>query len=182
MNETSELGRRIRQKRKEKDFSLSKLAEEIECTPSFLSQVERGKAEPSITSLRKISRALNVPMFYFLLDANKHSPVVKKDERKILTFPTHLTFELLSPDLKRQLEVIHAELEPGCYTCEQPLAHPGEECTVVLEGKMKIQIGDKFYELDQGDSIYYYASIPHKIISIGEEDLVFISAITPPNF
>ncbi|SJZ91499.1 helix-turn-helix domain-containing protein [Selenihalanaerobacter shriftii] len=182
MDKKKELGRRVREKRKERDLSLAKLADKVGCTSSFLSQVERGMADPSITSLRKIAQALNVPIFYFLLDSNEHSPVVRKNERKVLAFPSNLTFELLSPDLQRDLEVIYASLEPGAYTCEEPLSHPGEECTLVLEGKMEIKIGDESYQLDAGDSVYYYSSIPHKITSTGKKDLVFVSAITPPDF
>ena len=108
---------------------------------------------------------------------------MRKDERRILNFPgSHLTFELLSPDLNREMEVIEATLEPGAETSEEPLNHLGEECTIVLQGEMYIKIGDQEYELEKGDSIYYKASLAHKIKSIGEVDLRFISAITPPNF
>lgn len=177
------LGERIRKKRQERGLSLSQLALRTDLTASFLSQVERDLAEPSITSLRKIADALNVPIFYFLMDPRDHSPVVRRSERKVLNFPrSHLTFELLSPDLNRQMEVIMARLDPGTSTSEMPLPHPGEECVVVLEGKMVITIGEEEYELEQGDSIYYFSGIPHKITSVGQKALVFVSAITPPAF
>ncbi len=140
-------------------------------------------AEPSITSLRKIAEALEVPLFYFLLDPESYSPVVKKGDRRTLRFPkSHLSFELLSPDLNRQMEVTMATLEPGTRTCEEPLAHPGEECVVVLRGAMDIDIGDESYHLEEGDSIYYYGAVPHRITSVGRESLVFLSATTPPAF
>jgi len=177
------LGKKIREKRREQGKILSELAALTGLTASFLSQVERDVAEPSITSLRKIAEALDVPIFYFLLDSDGYSPVVRKDSRKTLKFPrSHLAFELLSPDLNRQMEVMMATLKPGTSTCEEPLAHPGEECTVVLQGAMDIQVGDERYHLEEGDSIYYYCAIPHKITSVGNKDLVFISAITPPEF
>lgn len=164
-------------------MSLRQLSEKTALTPSFLSQVERDLAEPSITSLRRISEALDVPIFFFLLDADEHNPVVRVQERKVLNFPrSHITFQLLSPDLSRKMEVITARLAPGACTCDELLGHAGEECTVVLEGKMQIIIGEDEYVLDPGDSIYYYSSIPHKIASVGDEDLVFISCITPPAF
>jgi len=53
---------------------------------------------------------------------------------------------------------------------------------LVIQGQMKIQIGEDIHILAEGDSIYYFSSIPHKIWSMGQEDLVFISAITPPAF
>ena len=177
------LGQKIRQKRIEKNMSLTELAEKIERTPSFLSQIERGLAEPSITSLRKISDALNVPIFYFLLDTHENNPVVRRNERKILNFPeSHLTFELISPDLNRKMEIMQASLEPGASTCDVPLAHPGEECMLVIQGRMKVEIGEEEYYLDEGDSIYYYSMIPHKVTSVGEIDLIWISAMTPPAF
>ncbi len=181
--ENEKLGKKLRKMRKSQAMSLAELAKEIGKTSSYLSQVERGLAEPSITALREISRALDVPMFYFLVDNEKHNDVVRFKERKGLQFPgSHLKFELISPDLNHQMEMIEARLEPGASTCEAPLSHPGEECTLVVNGKMRIQVGDVFHDLGPGDSIYYKASIPHKLTSIGEEDLVFISSITPPNF
>jgi len=183
MGDNKKLGHRIRTKRKDRGLSLNQVAEKINKTSSYLSQVERGLAEPSITALREIAKALEVPIFYFLIEEENHNSVVRKSERRKLNFPgSHLTFELLSPDLNRDMEIIEATLEPGAETSEDPLNHLGEECTVVLKGKMYIKIGDKEYNLEEGDSIYYKASLPHKIRSTGEEDLQFISAITPPNF
>jgi len=177
------LGEKIRRKRCEKNLSLKDLAEKIGLTASFLSQVERELAEPSITSLRKIAEALDVPIFYFLLDNENHSPVVRKNERKVLRFPsTHLTYELLSPDLNRQMEVLIAKLDPGAAGGEERSTHPGEECILVLEGKMEIMIGEDTYYLEEGDSIYYFSSIPHSLKNCGDSQLVFLSAITPPRF
>lgn len=178
-----EIGNRIRKMRQSKDLSLTQLADEVGKTSSHLSQIERGLAESSITTLREIAKALDVPMLYFLDDHNKHNTVVRKEERKTLKFAkSHITVDLLSPGLNHQMEMIEASLEPGASTCEPPLPHQGEECTVVIKGKMKIQVGEESYILEEGDSVYYTASIPHKITNIGDGEMVFISAITPPNF
>lgn len=177
------IGAKIREKRKEMGLSLKELAEKTQLTPGFLSQIERDLAEPSITSLRKIAEALGVAVFYFLMNDFQKNPVVKKGQGQILNFRnSHLNYELLTPDLNRQLEMFKAELEPGAVTCEEPLSHPGEEVTHVLQGQMWIKIGEDEYTLDEGDTIYYFGSIPHKIESIGKENLIFISTITPPEF
>lgn len=183
MNKNERLGSKLRKMRKTQNMSLAQLAEKIGKTSSYLSQVERGLAEPSITALREISQALDVPMFYFLVENEKHNAVVRKEERKELSFPKSKSkVELISPDLNHQMEMIQVSLEPGESTVDVPLSHQGEECTLVLEGKMEILIGEDKYELEPGDSIYYIASIPHRIVSVGEQELVFVSAITPPNF
>ena len=178
------LGSKIRKMRISKKINLTAFAKKIGKTPSYLSQVERGRASPSITALREISKALDVPVFYLLIDdGGRQSAIVRKNERKVFQFPkSHLTYELLSPDLSDQIEVIRTRIEPGATTSSKPLSHKGEEYTLVMEGKMKIQVGDKFFVLEEGDSIYYFASIPHKITSIGDKDLIIISAITPTSF
>lgn len=183
MEANLKMGEKIRNIRKTQGLSLSVLADKIGKTSSYLSQVERGLAEPSITALREISKALKVPIFYFLIEDQKHNAVVRKEDRKVLRFPgSNLTFELISPDLDHDIEMIEARLKPGASTLDKPLSHNGEEVSIVVEGEMEITIGSERYELSKGDSIYYNANLPHKITSIGDEDLVFISAITPPNF
>ncbi|WP_105617447.1 cupin domain-containing protein [Vallitalea okinawensis] len=177
------LGEKIRQKRNEINMSMKELALKTGLTPGFISQVERELAEPSITSLRKIADALEVAVFYFFVDEVNDNRVVKKGERQSLKFPgSHLSYQLLSPDLNRQMEMFLASLEPGAITCEEPLSHKGEEVIHVLKGTMWIKIGKDEYTLQEGDTIYYFASIPHKIINTGNEQLEFISTITPPQF
>ncbi|MDF2569560.1 MAG: MerR family transcriptional regulator [Sporomusa sp.] len=176
-------GSRIRSKRQEKKLTIRELAEAAGITTGFLSQIERGLAEPSITSLRKIAHCLSVPMFYFLMDDIHSNLIVRKDERKVIKLGNgDVVFELLSPDLSRNIEMTIGRLRPGAVTCDEPLTHYGEENLIVTEGTMKIQIGDDYYDLQEGDSIYYLSSVPHKIWNTGDGQLVFISAITPPEF
>lgn len=177
------LGEKIRQRRNELNMSIKDLAEKTGLTSGFISQIERELAEPSITSLRKIAEVLGVAVFHFFIDEANTSRVVRKGERQSHRFPnSHLSYELLSPDLNRQMEMFMACLEPGAETSEEPLSHIGEEVIHVLEGTMWIQIGKDEYTVKQGDTIYYFSSIPHKIINIGKDNLLFISTITPPRF
>ncbi|MEA2087488.1 MAG: XRE family transcriptional regulator [Candidatus Caldatribacteriota bacterium] len=183
MVENKRLGNKIRKLRISKGMNLTAFAKKIDKTPSYLSQIERGVASPSIMALREIAKALNVPMFHFLIDDRKQSIIVRKNKRKVLQFPkSHLTYELLSPDASHRIQMIRTQIKVGASSCSKPLSHESEECTLVMEGKMKIEIGDDFFVLEEGDSIYYVASIPHKITSVGDKDLVIVSASTPTNF
>jgi len=177
------LSKKIRAKRTEKNMSLKELAEKTGLTASFLSQVERGFAEPSITSLRQIAKALDVPIFYFLIDEQRPNPVVRKNERKILKLPkSHLSYELLSPDLNRKMEIMIGRLDVGASSVDGFSTHPGEECIYVIQGSMKVVVGEEEYVLEEGDSIYYFAEMPHRLENCGDVELVFLSAITPPRF
>ncbi|HWR30595.1 MAG TPA: cupin domain-containing protein [Negativicutes bacterium] len=177
------LGERIREKRQELKLTIRELAEGAGLTPGFLSQVERNLTEPSITSLRKISLILGVPIFYFLMEHQPAGMIVRKGERKVVSVGgSGVVFELLSPDFDRTIEMIIGRVEPGAVTCEEPLAHYGEENLLVTQGEMKIQVGEETFVLEEGDSILYRSSLPHKIWNLGENELVFVSAISPPAF
>jgi transcriptional regulator with XRE-family HTH domain len=62
----SKLGFKLKKKRLEKGLSLRELGRRTELTASFLSQVERGKTNVSLESLRRIADKLSVPLLYFL--------------------------------------------------------------------------------------------------------------------
>lgn len=177
------IGQRIRNKRKEMGYNLQDLADKTSLTPGFISQIERDMSEPSISSLRKIAEALNVAMFYFLIEESEAKAVVRKEDRqRVRVKNSDMSYQLLSPDLNRKIELIMGELDVNAMTSDQPQAHAGEEVIFVLEGRMWIKVADDEHTLEAGDTIYYLGSMPHLIKNIGTQKLVFISAITPPLF
>lgn len=177
------LGERIRRKREELGLSLRELAERTDLTASFLSQIERDLADPSIKSLRRIAEALGVPVFYFLAEEEDHSPVVRRHQRKKLTLPRpQVTYELLTPDLNRKLEMFIGRIHPSQGNIAQPMPHTTEECLLVLEGRLRVDLTEGSFELEEGDSIYFDGSRLRGIRALGDKEAVFISAITPATF
>ncbi len=59
------IGEKVRKIRKKKNISQEELAWKIGKSPNFIGLIERGKKRPSIETLRKISRVLNVPLKTF---------------------------------------------------------------------------------------------------------------------
>jgi transcriptional regulator with XRE-family HTH domain len=84
--ENATLGNRIRKLRISRGINLTAFAKKIGKTPSYLSQIERGMASPSIIALREISKALNVPIFYFLIDDKEQSAIVRKMSAEFYNF------------------------------------------------------------------------------------------------
>jgi transcriptional regulator with XRE-family HTH domain len=176
-----QLGRRIRTLRTERGLTLTGLAARVGITRSFLSSVERGVAYPSLVVLRSIAAALEVPVFLLFTAPEANGMVVRKGSRKVIRPPgAPVSYELVSPDLRRKIEMIIVRLKPGLDSAA--MAHEGEECALVLGGRVAITVGDVEYELDEGDSIYYDSGLPHKARALGDEPAEIVSAITPPNF
>lgn len=177
----AELGRRIREFRTERGLTLAGLASRVGVTRSFLSSVERGIAYPSILVLRSIAAALGLPVFLLFTGRESNGLVVRKGQRKMIRQPNApYSYELVSPDVQHRMEMIIMRLRPGADPA--PLAHEGEECALVLKGRVIITIGGIDYELNEGDSIYYNSGLPHRAKVVGTEEAEVVSAITPPSF
>ena len=176
-----QLGRRIRSLRTERGLTLAGLATRVGITRSFLSGVERGVAYPSLMVLRSLAAALEVPVFLLFTAPETNGMVVRRDARKVIRAPgAPVSYELISPDLRHKMEMILVRLKPGVDS--SAMAHEGEECALVLKGRVVITVADVDYELNEGDSIYYDSGLPHKARAAGDEPAEVVSAITPPNF
>ena len=187
------IGGSIRQHRKARRLTLTELADQCGISPSFLSQIERDQANPSVGTLHTIARALGLTMaaFFEASDGNGDSQsstganaqVVRAEHRKILIYPgSGNRNELLSPDLQRNIQMMWTVIPPGGDTGDVPLAHEGEECGIVLQGQVEIWVGDEHYVLGPGDAIYHDSTIPHRSRNVGDEDVIVVVAISPPSF
>jgi len=174
------VGPRIKQARRRRGWTLKQLAGRTQFTPSFLSQVERGVASPSIASLQRIAEALAIPAFYLLLDTGEGSPVVRSAERRLIKYPgVAVAYELLCPPASATLEVAIASLPPGVASSSEFLSHDGEECVLVLTGFMQAMLAESSYLLTKGDSIFLNSLVPHYYLNCGTEELVFLVAMAP---
>ena len=184
------IGRKIRELRMQRGMKLKELSQRVGVTASFLSQVERGVAVPSISSLKKISDAFGISITSFFGDDDKEeqklagefSPVVKKGQRKILHPTPGVTYHLLTRNLQGKIEFLLAIYEAGASTGSAPYTHRGEECALVLKGRLEIEIGSSTYLLEKDDSISFSCEIPHRIRNAGKGSAVSIWCITPPSF
>lgn len=178
-----ELGEKIRSLRQKQKISIEQLSEMAGLSKGLISQIERDITGPSVASLWKIAKALNVTMNYFFDEYDDLNQVVRKNERKKLIMrKSSRVYELLSPNLKKQIEMLIIEIKPNENNTFELISHDGEECGVVIKGTLRVMSGNKVYDLNEGDSIYLDSTIPHKYINMGEELSVSIWAMVPPSF
>jgi len=173
-------------------MSLSQLAEMAGVSTSFVSQVERGVANPTLSSLKSLVEALDFSVGALLEGAQWSTgesantdgvAVLRAGKRRRIVYPgSSIANELLSPDLQRKMEIIWVEAAPGDGSGGHPHEHDGEECGIVISGEMKFVIGDQEWILGPRDAIYFPSKYPHSWECVGDVDLVAIWIITPPTF
>jgi transcriptional regulator with XRE-family HTH domain len=183
MVRTHTLGTRIRAARLRQHLTLRSVADKAGITASALSQLERDQFNPTIATLKAIATALQTTIGSLVAErAQPSRRVVRATARKRLSPRRGIIYQLLTPDLSGQIELILSEYEAGASTGEETFAYPAEQCGVVLEGTADIQLGDEGFRLHPGDSIRFDCSIPHRITNAGRGRLRCVWAISPPTF
>lgn len=178
-------GLRIRELRTDQGMTLSQLASQTGLSEGMISQVERGITDPSLETLRRISRALDLPLFQLFNQddaAASRLAVLRKGRQVQITSPaTNITY-LRQSSGRGQLEVLRGTLAPGGSSSAEPWSHPAEECVVVISGLLEIEIQGERISLEPGDSCHFDSTLPHRLLNISDEPTVFITAVTPPSY
>ena len=175
-----DLGKRLRALRNEWGLTLVQLGQQVGLSASYLSQIERGVAMPSLSRLTTIARVLDVEVGYFFEDDVSSPCVVRLNQGKKLDGATGITVELLSADPSDK------EIQPYRVVCQpdasrnQPPTHPGEEFGFVLKGQLTVTVGEETFVLEAGDSIHYQTFQPHSWRNEGDEECITIWVVSPP--
>ena len=184
MNEV-DISKNISEYRKRKELTIKELANLTGVTPSLLSQIEKGVANPSINTLKQISSALEVPLFnFFISDVPTEELVVRKENRKKIMFAEDDSFayELLTPNSKGEIEFMLMKIPSKGSSSKEAFSHKGEEVAYIVEGEVRLYLGNSVIDLRSGDSVKIPSHSDHKWKNISDNDCEVIFAVTPPSF
>jgi len=180
-----DIGERLRATRRLRRVTLKTVADRAELSESFLSQVERGRANASVASLKRIAAALgvNVADLFEPNGSTSRPRVLRREARPTLTFGTLGQKYMLTPRPLEHLQVILGEFDAGGSTGDEAYTHgDSEELLVVLAGIVSLQLGTEIFELSTGDSIDYRSSTPHRLTNIGGDRAEVMWIISPPSY
>ena len=179
----SALGQALRARRKTQGLTLQQLADQCGLSQPFLSQLENGKAMPSLLALHQVAAALETTA-QNLLDVQPRTEVSLvrgKDTRCYeLSSGANVCFLVEGPDHQMEPNLITAQ--PGAESgCE--LEHAGEEMVHVIEGTIEIALRDRSpFRLELGDTLTYPATVPHEWRVVGDGQARFLIVSSPPSF
>jgi transcriptional regulator with XRE-family HTH domain len=187
------LGERVKKLRRKQGMTLIELSKRAEVSMSLLSLIERNISTPTVRTLEKIVKALGTTISRLYLEMENSEKgnsslgrvtvVHKKDRKKLLLGPERgqAHYELLTPDYQRKLEIMYIHFPVG-RSKGKSISHEGEECGIILEGKLKAHIGDQVIILEEGDSIYFDSTTPHYWENLGKIEVRAFWINTPPTF
>jgi transcriptional regulator with XRE-family HTH domain len=181
-----DVGARLRAVRKMKGFSQRELAKRVGVTNSTISLIEQNRVSPSVGSLKKVLDGIPIALAdFFTLDIESDTPehfVYKLDEQPDLGGDGIQYFMIGSGRPGRQMCIMREVMAPGSDTGKEMLHHEGEEGGVVVQGTLELTVGDSVQVLGPGEGYYFESTRPHRFRNIGDDELLIVSANTPPSF
>ncbi len=182
---------RLKAGRLGRGLSVRGLAREVGVSPSLVSQIENGKANPSVGTLYAIVSALDisldelfdrgghradveitpVPTVEELSTVRPASVVLRAGDRPSLTLDNGVTWDRLTPESDEAVDFLEVTYAVGAASCppDALLRHNGREYGLVLGGRLGATIGFDSHELGAGDSIVVDSLTPHRFWTIGDE-------------
>lgn len=175
------IGSMIRFRRNELGLTLSQLAEKSELSAPFISQAERNLTVPSLVSLMKLAKALEVEISYFMEIPTGNSVVNRASELKPIEIESPVKyFQLGGAMPEQQMDAILMKIPPGHqFPIDQ---RDGEDFLYVLSGILHAEAGDVHTDLGAGDSMHFDSRLSHSAKNNTDEEVVLLYVGTPSIF
>jgi transcriptional regulator with XRE-family HTH domain len=191
------LGPRIREERLSRGISLRALAREVGVSASMISQIETGKAQPSVGTLYAITTALGMSIQDVfeevvaeiaapaaapatVLEALgsarglRLGPLVRPAERQVLRLDSGVTWERLGSLSTHAVDFLLVTYAPGGSSSSTGdlMRHPGAEYGFLLSGELVLTLGFEDILVRPGDAVSFDSTTPHRYRNDGTEPAV----------
>lgn len=176
------IGKKIKNMRMTQELTQEELANRANLTKGFISMVERDLQSPALDTLESILNALDSTLAEFFAETKRPTVVFRHDERVRVEEEGGIVKEILIPAAQgREADPLLVTLPPGSAT-EPETPHYGDECGLVLAGRITINIGKEVYEAATGDAFYYTADRQHWLKNNANTTARIIWISAPPSF
>ena len=178
------MGERLRAERQRKGLTVREIAARIGVSPSLISQIERDKVNPSVSTLWGLVTVLGLTMGELFADVDAPpgpaplpassaptSPATAPGTRAVINLETGVHWERLTAGSDPLVEFVSVVYPPGASSCDENslIRHGGKEYGYVVAGRLGVRIGFDEYELGPGMAISFDSSSPHRLWAIGNQ-------------
>lgn len=176
------LGQKIRKRRRAIDKTLQQVAQEVDLSIGFLSQIERGASTPSLSSLSNIAEALGTTIDAFVPAPRRLGVVSREGEREVFSLgDSKRTYELMGRGFAgAKLNACLLHRPPGHVS--EVMHNFGEEFVFILDGSMLYEVEGERHILNKGDSIHFRSDRPHRSAVLGDRPVTELWVGTLPLF
>jgi transcriptional regulator with XRE-family HTH domain len=175
-----QIGDQLRARRHSVGLSLRDLAERLGVTPSLISQIERGRANPSVSTLYAIVAELELSLDELLFSGRRSAetadvapppsgPIQRGHERQRIRLASGVTWERLTTRSEPGVEFLYVIYDIGGASSDgDHQRHSGHEWGYVISGTLQVTIGFDHHVLQPGDSVSLDSTTPHRLANVGD--------------
>ena len=179
-----EIGQRLRAIRRRMGISQRKLGRQAGVANATISQIESGQLNPTVSMLKKILDGVPISLSeFFSDDSDIQEKIFYRATELVEIAEGGVSFRQVGSNLRNSaIQLLKESYEPGASTGRHALSHDGEECGIILSGRLQVEVGDQTGILKPGDAYYFRSNQPHRFQNPGNEKCELVSACTPPTF
>ena len=185
-NKLKEIAFRIKEMREITGISVEDMAAKTEVTVDEYKKYECGELDFPFTFIHKCSQVFGIGITDLLEGESAHLSsytVTRKGMGQQTAKENGIEIQNLAPFFDKKIaEPYWVRYSYDASLQDKPIhltKHSGQEFDLVLNGKLKVQIGDHIEMLEEGDSIYYKSSTPHGMIAVDGRDCLFAAIVMP---
>jgi transcriptional regulator with XRE-family HTH domain len=180
----NEIGERLKGIRTRHNMSQRQLARQSGVANATISQIEAGKLNPTVSMLKKVLDGFPISLSEFFGDEFEvRDRVFFRASELTEIADGGVSFRQVGTNLaNRAIQFIQECYQPGAGTGKHAITHEGEECGIILSGRLEVTVGDQVEVLRAGDAYYFKSDRPHQFRNPGNEPCELVSACTPPSF
>ena len=177
-------GERLRRIRRRQRLSQRELARRSGVANATISLIENGKLNPTVSMLKKVLDGVPVRLSEFFSDeADAPEKVFFRAGELTEIADGGVSYLQVGANLRgKAIQFLKERYEPGASTGRHEITHEGEECGLILSGRLTVSVGGETATLSAGDAYYFKSNQPHSFENPGNEPCELITACTPPTF
>ncbi|MEM7359408.1 MAG: cupin domain-containing protein [Pseudomonadota bacterium] len=178
------IGERLRQLRLRHGLSQRKLAQQSGVANATISLIESNKLNPTVSMLKKVLDGVPIRLSEFFSDeADAPEKVFFRGEELTEIADGGVSFLQVGTNLSgKAIQFMRECYQPGAGTGKHQITHEGEECGLILSGRLDVTVNQQTATLKAGDAYYFNSSQPHSFLNTGTEPCELITACSPPTF
>ncbi len=183
-----EMAQRIKDLRELLDISVEEMAKKTDTTPEEYAECEEGKSDLNFTFIYRCANAFKVNVTDIIEGASPKLlsyTVTRTGAGQKISQAHGMTYYNLAYAFQNRIaEPLYVKSIYDPDAENRPIevtSHEGQECDIVIEGHLLVQIGDHKEILGPGDSVYYDSSTPHGMIATNGRDCIFYAIVLNPS-
>jgi acetyl-CoA synthetase len=179
-----EMAGRIRDLREIEGLTESYMAEETSVSLEEYRACEAGECDLNFAFIYRCAQIFRVDVTDIIEGSSPrlaNYTLTRAGEGQHIEHAHGMTYFNMAPHFKKRVaEPLYVLAEYSDEAQLRPIevtSHEGQECDIVLQGQLKVQVGEHIEILNPGDTIYYNSTAPHGMIATGGKDCIFYAIV-----